>query len=164
VLACRTTGAMAEEQSVKPSSWDDLVRLSEGKGWGPIARLPDVQRAYEEYKALVCNKFANYSDVIKIEHLRFIESKDTPHTAILTDTSLTTALTSTPFPSALDDERIEQHILWSLEMLSAESIRGVVERQYAKELFEYVYYENKPEDKTIPDLWHVHVYVRPKDQ
>jgi len=112
--------------------------------------------------------------VIKIEHLRFIESKDTPHTAILTHTSLTTALTSTPFPSALDDAKITQHILWSLEELSAQDIEEVVERQYdavlvgrpfnAQKLFEYVYYENKPEDKTIPDLWHVHVYVRPKDQ
>ena len=144
------------------SSWNDLVRLSKGGGWGPIARLTQVQRDYEEYKTHVCSKFANYSDVIKIEHLCFIESQDTPHTAIPTDKSLTTALTFTPFPSALDDVLIKQHILWSLEELSAQDIEGVVERQYAPNLFEYVYYENKPEDKTIPDLWHVHVYVRPR--
>ena len=142
------------------TSWSDLVRMSKGEEVH-VARHPHVQREYEERKALVRSMFANYSDVIKIECLGFVASKVRPYTAVPTDNTLTTSLTSTPYPIALD-EGIAQNILWSLEELSAQDIERVVERQYVPHLFEYVYYENKPEDKSIPDLWHVHVFVRPR--
>ena len=138
-------------------SWEDIVNRSRGANVH-VSRKPNVQRAYEDRKAMVKATFKSYVDMIKVECLEFALSTTKPYKAIRKINSRDYALTTTPFPFDIE-AGVTHNVLWSLTPLSDQEIKNIIERKFRPQCFKYVYYENALKDKSVPDIWHVHVFV-----
>ena len=135
-------------------TWDFLLEHTNNLKY---ARHPDMiikynkfyKRIMENYKSLkdyVLIKYFKYSTIIennKIKALHNIKNK-------------TFILTKNKFPYDFE-ENLEHHILWSNVKISKKTINYILKTKLKNKA--YFWFENRIENKSIPDLYHFHVII-----
>ena len=128
----------------KPASWTTVTRHRH-----KLTRHPDVLEAYQDFKSQLAAKGTSLEDNIKATVFRGKES-DSP------------VLVPNQFPYWVAPG-IEHWVLWSppsVGPLSAAAIRAAITAQRPTGVRDVFWFENPPAAKTVPGIWHVHVFFR----
>lgn len=123
------------------SSWQTIKRKRH-----TLTRHPDVIKAYQDFKSQLAAQELTLED-----HVR---------TTVLQHSNGDPVLSPNAFPYWVAPE-IQHWVLWSPRgPLTATEIREAIAVQRPAGVTEAQWFENPPAAKTVPGIWHVHVFLR----
>lgn len=123
-----------------PAAWTTIQRHRH-----KLTRHPDVLEAYQDFKSRLAARGRSLEDHVKTTVLK---GRRGP------------VFVPNEFPYWVADG-IQHWVLWSAAgPLSAEEIRVAVTAQRPVGVRHAYWFENPPAAKTIPGIWHVHVFLR----
>lgn len=124
-----------------PATWADIKHSR-------LTRHPDVLKRYQDFKSHLAHKGLTLADYMR-RHLRRRGGEEIP------------VLVPNQFPYWVAPG-IEHWVLWSLSgpLHNAAAIRAAITAQRPVWAREVLWFENPPAAKTIPELWHIHVFFR----
>lgn len=125
-----------------PASWTTIQRHRH-----KLTRHPDVLEAYQDFKSQLAARGRSLEDHMK--------------STVLKDGRVRgPVLVPNEFPYWVADG-IQHWVLWSAAgPLSAAEVRTAITEQRPAWAAEAFWFENPPAAKTIPGIWHVHVFLR----
>lgn len=123
------------------AKWTDI------KHRRPLTRHPDILKSYQDFKSRLADRGITLAD-----HMR---------AALRGARRGSPVLVPNRFPYWVAPG-IEHWVLWSLSgpVHSAAAIRAAITAQRPSWAREVTWFENPPAAKTIPELWHIHVFFR----
>lgn len=127
----------------KPLTWAELQRHRPGT---PYARKPAVEVAYQKAIAR-----GNLEDHVRVEHMGWVFDEGRAVRPLRGWRR--TALVPNKYPYWTTKD-IQHWLLWSDRPLSAASVRAILGDGEA------VWFVNQPELRSVPGLWHAHVFWR----
>ncbi|KAJ3038341.1 hypothetical protein HDV00_000762 [Rhizophlyctis rosea] len=155
-----------------PVSWEEILDIKhrfqrDDTALHRFCRTDTVLARYKEWRAEVVERFDGVADYMKSEVLSF-PTETNPETNKLKtvwpsdrSTLRNRILRLNDFPYAtVPSENILHYVLWSLEDLSEEEVSQILDAKLPD--WEHVFFVNPPHRKTIPEIPHYHVFVRPR--
>lgn len=154
-------------------TWDELRAAVEGRDWARIGRTEKREQAYRAWIAEQRGLWRTIED--RIWHTVFgcaTETVDGSDTKTKT-TKLMVSAEARQLISAKDLQYVpngcpydmpagvDHWTVWSVQRPENpdEVVRGAIERAGHK-LEEVVWFENDPNRRSVPGIWHVHVFVK----
>ncbi|KAI9101962.1 hypothetical protein DFS34DRAFT_692631 [Phlyctochytrium arcticum] len=149
----------------EPLTWDEIRDVLDTWTLERFSRTQQVLDDYIKWRENVANSFVRPADELLIEVHGYHSAVD-PATGKLCAVPPSDAsnlrrivLRENHFPYATKPHgEISHYVLWSLEEMSEEQVAEYLHEQ--KPGFEFLYYVNPPNRKTIPDIFHFQVFMR----
>lgn len=112
-----------------------------------LTRHPDVLEAYQDFKSQLSTRGLTLEDNIRATVLAGAGGSEP-------------VLVPNAFPYWIAPG-IQHWVLWSRRgPLSERQIREAIAVQRPADVSEALWFENPPTAKTVPGIWHVHVFLR----
>jgi len=109
-----------------------------------LIRTPHVQDLYDRHKEYLKMQKMNMADYIKNKYLK---------------NRCTWVIVRNSFPYAVTKDIIHK-ILWYTQSLSQEQISQIIQRHAEWEQSDVIYFENREYLKSIPQVKHVHIFLK----
>ena len=123
-----------------PASWTTVTRHRH-----TLTRHPDVLEAYQDFKSRLAVRGHSLEDHVRATVLK---GRSGP------------VLVPNQFPYWVADG-IQHWVLWSPRgPLGAAAVRAAITEQRPAWAAEAFWFENPPAAKTVPGIWHVHVFFQ----
>jgi hypothetical protein len=129
-----------------PITWTELQHGQQG------ARRLTVEVAYRKVVAL-----GNIEDRIRIEHLGWVFDAEKGRAVRPSRGWSRTALVPNKYPY-WTAKGIHHWLLWSDRPLTAASVNAILGWEFGGD--EVIWFVNQPELRSVPGLWHAHVFWR----
>jgi hypothetical protein len=132
----------------KPASWTTVTRHRH-----KLTRHPDVLKAYQDFKSQLAAKGQTLEEHVRATVFRGKDKKRERDSPVLVPNQF--PYWTTP--------GIEHWVLWSppsVGPLSAAAVRAAITEQRPAGAKAGTWFENPPAAKTVPGIWHVHVFLR----
>ena len=123
-----------------PATWATITRHRH-----KFTRHPDVLKAYQDFKSRLATKGQTLEDHVRTTVLKGARGP---------------VLVPNQFPYWVADG-IQHWVLWSPHgPLGAAAIREAITAQRPARVTEAFWFENPLAAKTVPGIWHVHVFLK----
>ena len=142
----------------KQLTFEEIRQYIKDERYDVYTRNDDYKKAYEIHKINMKSKYASIKDMVLINFLNYsktitsnlkIESKKD-------DSWLEYKLCENTFPYSID-KNILHNVLWSINDLPDGRIRNILNQTVTNE---YIYFRNPPQCRSIPSVFHVHVFIK----
>ncbi|TPX45903.1 hypothetical protein SeMB42_g01138 [Synchytrium endobioticum] len=145
-------------------TWDEIVEISKTKDVDRFSRHPDVRDAYVAHRDYIMERYNNVDDYMREKILRWKVEPDSATgklKALLQDTSdppPPPVLIPNDFPYACA-QGIHHYLLWSPVRVDEQQAHVILERDLGPD-HEWVIMENPPHRRTVPGIFHFHIFYR----
>lgn len=148
-----------------PFSWADVVLyVKEAKSLRHFTKKPHrtaiVQARYDRQKKEIVSKYASYEDFVRIRLFQdsFIMGPDKKVRA-QSASSQEFIFEKNKYPYHLE-RGIHHYVLFARTAWSSARVHTLLPTVLPPDSKEYVVVRSRPEDQSVPGIWHVHVFVR----
>lgn len=142
-----------------PLSWDKITGLIREKDFHHFGRSSEVCKSYRRDKEKTKILYNSSRDMILITTFNYksVIAKNDRLVGMVDKGCIKNVLSMNTFPYYVQ-EGISHKLLWSIKDLNDKEIREYL----GKELFglEYVYFRNPEHLRSIPDIFHIHVFIK----
>merc|ERR1712013_635893 len=159
---------VTSECDPKPSTWEDCQRyivdnaITE-EGIAGLIRLGSVDKLYEKEREETKASYVSYADFIKHNKLQFeVEpaSADSSKLKAFDRKEHFCALLRNEFGYHINSD-IMHYVLWSTKKEDAAKVKEMVTARHPGN--EYLWWRNPARRQSVPDVFHLQVLVRVKD-
>ena len=121
------------------------------------ARHPSMIEKYNIFYKKIINKYYSLNNYILIKYFKYSSKiEDNKIKSLHNKKNKTFILTKNKFPYNFE-KNLDHYILWSNIKISHKTIDYILNTKLKNKVF--FWFENKIENKSIPDLYHVHVII-----
>ena len=153
--------------NMAPKNWEEILFLAQSNRLGQFHRLESVTNKYNMHMSrykdiyhtpedMILHRILNYPSYWKYDDCSRSLKRTVDVQSITTNH---TAFVPNEFPYNIDPN-IKHYLLWSFRPLTPREIREKIEDHIASDQYEYVYFINPNNLKSIKNIPHVHVMIR----
>lgn len=141
----------------KSITWENLKVFLQEKNYKSFGRSILYDAAYEREKKINNIIYNSPEDVIKIKYLNYWSTmnENKKLCAVRNKLSKKIAITMNLFPYYVEADHM---LFWSEKELKQQEIQEYLGKHFGKR--EFIFFRNPPERRTVPNLFHVQVFVK----
>lgn len=141
-----------------PLNWDKISSLIENNEFSHFGRDSDVCKAYRRDKERTNLIYNSSRDMILINVFKYksVIAKNNKLVGLSDEKCIDKVLNMNTFPYYVE-EGISHKLLWSIKDLSDKDIKKYLTEKLIG--LKYVYFRNPEYLRSIPDIFHIHVFV-----
>lgn len=141
----------------KALTWDQINFIIKNKKYHLFGRSKYVQTYYNYIKSKINTKYNTLRDkiLITVFNCKFYV-KNRKYSAIYDGKNMI-KISENEFPYHIDDN-IDHKLLWSTTDLTDVQIKRYLKQNFKNT--KYVYYRNPPQQRSVPDVFHIHIFIR----
>lgn len=151
-----------------PITWGELSTLIASQNLEQLSRREDTMRNYQYFKAnIIYAEYESVTDYLLCSIFGYEASATAEGRKRACSNKLTDCVVwrINDFPYHFD-WGMDHYVLWSTRELQDDDIHRYVRLNLSRTNlqgefpFEYQFFQNPPELRSVPDIWHVHVIVK----
>lgn len=139
-----------------PLYWNELKTILKLKQYSKLHRKYIIKEQYINDTKLFKIFYRSVEDMIKIKYFKFKSIVINNKVESINTNMINKVLCENNYGYNVE-KNVEHKLLWSLNDLSDENIKMFLDDKINKE---YIYFRNPANLRSIPDLFHIHVFIK----
>ena len=142
-----------------PLSWEMINNIINDKEARLFGRSKDVCKEYVRDKKKATFMYNSTRDMILVKQLNYkpILTKNDKIVGLKDSKCFEQVICNNTFPYYVS-EGISHKLLWSVKDLTDEDITTILKKELIG--LEYIYFRNPENLRSVPDIFHIHIFIR----